>query len=393
MKHTIARIEACLTPLRHQVSRRIPVRSGWLAIALGLLLPFAAARAHHVEDVCMRSDGGSDNARVNIPVTVNLGLDAAGIQEGEAFGPWFSYTLTWTCIRTPMPDNKNSYKPDNDYFEVRTEIRPYSVKDKGGFLADPNFHVYQDGTQNFGFIAKFTQAIGGGPEQTTYLNTAVGTDVVTTFADGYARRHGDVSTFRLTLQVRLVKLHGTKTPPPNFDIIRVRFRSISRHPDATPNWTTQSSYLNRLNVAINDVGAACTTPAVNVPLGTADGGKLRNVNDAGPIQPFALRFENCPPYMGSVEYRFQSVPLQAISNGTLPLDPVLSTASGVGVQVLNADDTPLAFDDAYIPLTAYDAANPSPLYLVPMKARIIRTPGALQGGSVHAAMKMLVRYR
>jgi len=47
----------------------------------------------------------------------------------------------------------------------------------------------------------------------------------------------------------------------------------------------------------------------------------------------------------------------------------------------------------FISLDDYDAANPSAVYLVPMKARIIRTDGKLQGGSVHAAMKMVVRYR
>jgi len=59
------------------------------------------------------------------------------------------------------------------------------------------------------------------------------------------------------------------------------------------------------------------------------------------------------------------------------------------VHVLNADGAPLAFDDTFIPLAAYDAMNPLPVYLVPMKSRIIRTTGALQGGKVHAAMKMV----
>jgi len=364
-----------------------------LFVALTGLLPFAAVQAHHVEDVCTRSDSKGLGTAITIPITASIGRDA---QVGDAIGPWSGYSVTWTCIRTaiPAPPDKHAYQPPNDNFEVRTEIFPIGMVDKGSFPADPSFRIYGYGSYNIGLIARVTQEVEGGPEQTTHINhLPVGTSFVTNLADGSARKHGDISKFHLRLEVRLVKLAGVKIPT-NYTAHRftINFKSISRHPGAAPYWKHHSSYVNHVKSTMHNLNAACATPDVHVPLGDAHGGNLVNVNDAGPITAFNLRFENCPAYMGSVAYRFQSVPLQAISNGTLPLDP-LSTASGVGVQVLDASDTPLAFDNTFIPLTTYDAANPEPVYLVPIKARIIRTPGALQGGSVHASMKMVTRYR
>jgi len=348
---------------------------------------------HHVEDFCTRSDSGNLLGQaITIPITLNIGRD---VQAGEAFGPWFRHEITWTCMRTAVPNNEHAFRPPDDRFEVKTDILPLNTVDQGAFPADPNFRVYGYPGYNIGLIAKVTQGIAGGPEQTTYVNTVPGGYITTTFEDGFARQHGDISRFHLTLEVRLVKLKGLKIPESFLLMpIIVNFFSISRHPGALPYWKHNSHYYNYLKTTISNVNAACTTPNIDVPLGDAHGGNLRNADDTGPTKEFNLRFENCPAYMRSVAYRFQSASVSphAISNGTLPLDPV-STASGVGVQVLHADDTPLAFSTTFIPLADYDPQNPSPVYLVPMKARIIRTDGELKGGSVHAAMKMVVRYR
>jgi len=364
-----------------------------LLTVLAALLPLAV-QAHHVEDFCTRSDSGNLLGEpVIIPITLNIGRD---VQDGEAFGPWFKHEITWTCMRTaiPAPPIPGAYQPPDDYFEVKTDVLPLNTIDKGPLHADPNFRVYAYPGYNIGLIAKVTQGITGGPEQTTYVNTVPGGYITTQFKDSFARNHGDITRFRLALEVRLVKLQGVKIPE-NFLFMPliVNFFGTSRHPGAAPAWKHNSHYFNYLKTTIHNVSATCTTPDVHVQLGDAHSGNLRNVNDHGPTTEFNLRFENCPAYMSSVAYRFQPVSPQAISNGTLPLDQSLSTASGVGVQVLRADDTPLAFSTTFISLDDYDAVNPSVVYLVPMKARIIRTDGKLQGGSVHAAMKMLVRYR
>jgi len=379
--------------MRHTMKHRITLFRT-LFVALTGLLPFAAVQAHHVEDFCTRSDGKGWGSVITIPITASIGRDA---QVGDAIGPWSGYSVTWTCIRTaiPAPPDIHAYQPPNDNFEVRTEIMPVGMVDKGSFPADPSFRIYGYAGYNIGIIARVIQEVEGGTSaETNFNHLPVGTFFVTNLADGSARKHGDISKFHLRLEVRLVKLEGVKIPT-NYNVHRftINFKSISRHPGLAPYWKHHSHYFTHVNSTMHNLNAACETPDVHVDLGTAHGGNLANVNDAGPITEFNLRFENCPAYIGSVAYRFQSVPLQAISNGTLPLDPVLSTASGVGVQVLNADDTPLVFNDTFIPLTAYNAASPDPVYLIPIKARIIRTPGTLQGGSVHASMRMVTRYR
>jgi len=63
--------------------------------------------------------------------------------------------------------------------------------------------------------------------------------------------------------------------------------------------------------------------------------------------------------------------------------------------VLLADGiTPISFNQPY-PLTAYDPAHTQPgtVYHVPLHARIVRTDGALAGGTVQAAMKILTTYK
>jgi len=402
MKHMTAFIRVVLTLLRHASLRRMYLQSALLAVLSGLLWPLAAVHAHTAEDVCTRSP--ASNQTLNLNMIVNIGRDA---QINDAIGPWFSYpTFTWTCKRHNL---SATFVPPGDRYEVKTDIGPDPAGVTLGSMINvdgQNYQVYRlthtsVGPNRFGYIARIKREfVGGSGPDTDFVPitaTGVGTpDAITIAHDGGPRAHGETFQFRITLQLRLVKLHDVFVTGLRYDhflFLPMYFYTLTRTDHDAQYWKPQVLSRNRLKINIKGVHAACTTPQVDVPLGDAHSGNLQSVGDAGPIKDFNLRFENCPAYMHSVAYRFQSMPLQAISNGTLPLDPVLSTASGVGVQVLNADETPLAFNNTFIPLTDYDAMSPSPVYLVPMKARIIRMAGALQGGSVHAAMKMLVRYQ
>jgi len=91
-----------------------------LVLAAAGLLPMAV-HAHHIGDVCTRSDGLSINQVVKIKITTTLGRN---VQDGEAYGPWVAYPLTWTCTRTPS-HKKHHIAPD--YFEGKTEVYPYGV--------------------------------------------------------------------------------------------------------------------------------------------------------------------------------------------------------------------------------------------------------------------------
>jgi len=398
MKYMITFIRFVLSLLRPAFLWSTGLRLALLTALPGLLCPLTVAYAHTAQDLCTRNPSGNQIQNI----IVNIGRDA---QINQPIGPWFQLPVfTWTCTRHSAPP---TFAPVGDRYEVRTKIGPdlAGVSLGNSISVDgQNYQVYRlihpaVVADKLGYIARIKREFvgSGGPDTDFVPMTSTNLHAPESILDAYdggPRSHGEQFQFRITLQVRLVKLHANMAGViyNSFLYMPMYFYTLTRVDHGT-HWKAQKLFRNSLNVTIKSLNAACTTPKINVPLGDAHGGNLRNINDTGPTTAFNLRFENCPAYMSSVAYRFHSIPQQAIANGILPLDPILSTASGVGVQVLNADDTPLAFNNTFIPLAAYDAFNPDPLYLVPMKARIIRTSGTLQGGDVHAVMKMVVRYR
>jgi len=362
-----------------------------LALVLAGLLPLGASHAHHVEDRCKRSDNKPLGLEIDIPITANIGRDVA---EGEAYGPWFSSSITWICTRTavPAPPDKHAFQPPNDKFQARTDVYAHYTEDKGIFPADPSFRVYRYPGTNIGFIARVRQGMEGDPMDPQPLNGTLGAFMTTTFEDSFARQHGSVSKFHLTLEVRLVKLQGVWIQHARFTPFVVNFWSTDWHPGGPPYWIHRSHIYHYLKTTISNIAAACKTPAQTVDLGTTYTASLQGPHGAGPATDFSLPFENCPLYMASVAYKFHPVPKQTIIDGILPLVERPDSATGVGVQVLQPDGTPLAFDTS-LPLTDYDPNTPVPLYTAPLKARIVRTHNSLSSGSVQALMEMEVTYK
>jgi len=366
-----------------------------LALMLAALLPMSAVQANHFEDNCTRSDGKPIGTPIHLYATINIGRD---VQVGEAYGPWISHEVIFTCTRTPVLHAGSTWQPANDYFEVKTA---WTATDADNnipplFAADPNYRVYR--SYGVGFIARMTEYIEGHPPQTTPFNKVVGAYTTTTFTDNYARQANDVSRFHRRLEIRLVKLAANPGPTHLFYPVTAKFFTQTRKPPKhghgtdTTVWKQHPDYTYYLNTTRNSIAAACITPNVNVPLGTTYTASLQN-GGAGPLKDFSLRFEQCPQGLTAIDYRLRAVPQQPVTSGVLPLVAQPESASGVGVQVLEADGaTPVTFD-AWRHLNAYDPTQPDATYEVPLKARIKRTSGTLEGGQVKALMEMEVKYK
>jgi len=369
------------------------------ALALAALATLAATPAHanHLEDVCTRSDSpAAPDLLVHIPATIDaIGRD---VQIGEAYGPWFSYTITWTCQRKAVFHPGASFNVVDDYFEARTRYYPEGGYSPGMLAADPSFRVYRHG--DLGFIVRITQQIDDQPAQITPLTAQPSSVTTTAFKGNQARQPGDTSKFHFTVEVRLVKV--APIPPlhalplvifNNFDTLN---RELYANGSSYKYWIQRSHVPYLLKASINHVQGACQTPDQTVLLGDALIGSQPAASALGPLTGFNLRFEKCPPHLGSIDYQLQPVHgLAGSPAGTLRPDPATSTATGAGVQVLLEDGiTPITFNHSY-PLTAYDPHNTTPgtVYLVPLQARIVRTDGALTGGTVEAAMKIVATYR
>jgi len=372
-----------------------------LVLASAGLLP-VSVQAHYILDECLRNPGSANESVMFPDITLNSGRD---VPVGEAFGPWFTHTLTWTCTRT-LDHHPVFWRP-NDYFHAKTWVYATGVEDRGLYAADPSFRVYSFGAYNVGFIVQVIQRVKNGETHTLTLNTPVGNywDNEQYLKGSVARQVGDVSEFQLELKIRLVKLDGPPLPAPtatvHFTPLHVDFFSSMYHKDNDILlWKHHSAYYYSLTTTVKQIAATCKTFGGNtikdqtVQLGTVPAHTL--INDGfGPDTGFKLRFQECPPGMTDIRYEFQPLPA-----GTTPVNGILlqmatgtAAASGVGVQVRDENNQPLNFNQP-LSLTAYDPNASSPAdYVVPLKARIIRTGATVSGGSVEAAMNVTVTYK
>jgi len=361
-----------------------------LPLLLPLLLP-RIAHAHFAEDICTRNPVGTQTLSAN----VNVGQDAA---VNDVIGPWFQFPVyTWTCKRSKTP----GYQPANDRHAARLNVTPDAAGLAAGSTINvdgENYQVYIL-AQKIGYIARIQRQMLDDPAPAPFTPLTVKpgqSDIQDSFSGG-PRETRQSFQFRITLQIRFVKIRADMTASNSnynyFLWLPLRFYTRTYTPVGNA-WVMRPLYRNRLNVRILSTNAACVTPAQTVDLGKVHSHNLKNPWDTGSTTEFSLKFNQCPPSMGVIKYQFQPVPAQTISDGVLPLIPP-SDATGVGVQVLAADRSPLPFNAPPMELTAYrdTALNPLPTYEIPLKAHIIRLPGQLGSGHVHAAMRMVVRYQ
>jgi len=234
--------------------------------AAGWWLSATPAHANHLEDVCTRSDSGQ-NLYQHIYIPVNISHIGRDVKEGDAYGPWFKHSITWTCTRKAELHPGHSFQPDDDYFEVQTRYYPDGAVQLGSLLAaDPSYRVYQYGL-HLGFIARITQHIDGQTPQTTPVNTSStgGAATITTkFKGSTTRQVGDVSKFHFTLEVRLVKQKEPilKQAVLLFIVNNVDTTNCYKHHGHhdTINWVARTHMYNQLDISQQDVQGACTTP-------------------------------------------------------------------------------------------------------------------------------------
>jgi len=364
-----------------------------LALAAGLL-PMAAVQANHFYDKCTRSDGQPIGSSITIQTAATID---PSIKEGEAYGPWLSHEVTFTCTRTPELHAGSTFQPNQDYFEVKTTWAATDAVDRGVFAADPNYHVYS--SYGIGFIARITEHIDGQPPQTTPFNKSIGSYTTTIFTGTYARQAGDVSKFHRKLEIRLVRLKEKPTTPHIFYPVSTNFYTKTRHEHKNAHtWLHNSAYAYYLKTAINQIVGTCKTvngstiAPQTVQLGRVHTNDIPDIGDAGPMTAFDLHFLECPKGLKSINYTFEPLPA-----GTSPVNGILpqrlaAAATGVGVQVLDGSGQPIVFNTP-ITLAAYDKHHPDPDYVVPLKARIIRTDSTANAGKLEAAMNVVVTYK
>lgn len=136
-------------------------------------------------------------------------------------------------------------------------------------------------------------------------------------------------------------------------------------------------------------GSICSisTSNVAVPLGTWQASAFGGVGSGTTPASFNIQLANCP---GTVKYQID--PATSVVPGTPQLNTVAtlnaaSTATGVGVQLLDGSGTPLALG------TPFALGGSMANRTIPLKARYYQTGGTVGAGSANAAMTFTITYQ
>jgi len=181
----------------------------------------------------------------------------------------------------------------------------------------------------------------------------------------------------IQVQIRMIKTSAfwpTNGATVNFAAI---ISSIQIPADTSHTFTGRANV--NFQVSTPQPPTTCTTPSLAgsgniVPLGN----DIAYANFTGPgtatsSVPFTLRVQCNAGSSPTVRYRFLACTTcnTPPNNSTLPMGTG-ATASGIGVQILNNNSTPLAFNINFN-LTGYAPNTGNKQYNIPLRARVIQT--------------------
>ncbi|MFK2932007.1 type 1 fimbrial protein [Dyella agri] len=137
---------------------------------------------------------------------------------------------------------------------------------------------------------------------------------------------------------------------------------------------------------------ACETPDVMVRLGSHLPSEMPAIGTTTQAVGFDISLNNCPAGLGRIQYRLDpTTAVLSAADSVIALDGS-SSASGVGVQLLNDDGTTafqLGKDQTF---SDYDPSSGGS-YVIPLKARYYRVGGAIAGGAANTSVTVTMQYQ
>lgn len=137
---------------------------------------------------------------------------------------------------------------------------------------------------------------------------------------------------------------------------------------------------------------ACQTPDVQVPLGKWPQTTFTGIGSTSGTKPVNLNLNSCPPGLNSITYRID--PVTAVVNAAksvVALD-ASSSATGVGVQLLDGTGTQPFPLQTWTTFTGYDAATGGD-YTIPLNARYYQTAATVTTGMANSSMTFTMQYQ
>lgn len=154
-----------------------------------------------------------------------------------------------------------------------------------------------------------------------------------------------------------------------------------------------SSYVTFALVGTTAVTAlTCVTPNVSVSLGQHRTAEFSGTGSRTPATAFNLNFNACPAGMNTIKYEIDPVTtiVAGTGNSVVTLDSG-STATGIGLQLLDGNNNPFALGTP-VTLAVYNSATGGD-YQIPLKAAYYQTGATIGAGSANTEMTFTLTYQ
>lgn len=356
-------------------------------------------------------DGAVDCSRTSgyyqyyASAVVNLGRD---VSKGDPIGDWLSTASdnVWTCtLGSNFITSATIYMRAAVYVPYAQSTALPSVTVDG-----ETYNVYLPmsvSTRGYGLIYRYRYG---------YLGQMSSWTPVTAKSVTYPYKNpneiltipNDATTspfpINLQAQARLIKIDDRVITAANATISAqdtLYFRNAISLTTTVPNSNsaTQDSgsgyyMISRFsggNITINTDPGTCITPNVTVDLNETAASVFTGIGSTGARKSFNLNFNQCPPGYNSIGYQIS--PTTSILNSSQGVAAMnaISSAAGLGIQILNNNDEPIIFNTIYN-LSEYDpkvTAN----YIVPLKVGLYQTETKVSPGTVSGTFTYTLNYK
>ncbi|MDF3833199.1 fimbrial protein [Cupriavidus basilensis] len=170
---------------------------------------------------------------------------------------------------------------------------------------------------------------------------------------------------------------------------------MAEFPSGTPNGPVSSVTYQLPVTAFTGnsifIVPACTTPSIPVDLRSHRSSEFSGPNTVTSSVNFDLALNNCPAGMKAIQYQVDAVtPIISSVNSVVALDGT-STATGVGVQLLDGSGAAFQLGRAQT-FNGYNSTTGGS-YTIPFRARYIQTGSTVGPGRANSVMTFTMTYQ
>ena len=356
-------------------------------LAFMLSAPGAVLADGHLAN-CVRGYSGSANDPLYMyqlfpTTTVSVGRDAVA---GDVIGPWltaFAPTAWFCTVKDSVP------------YQMTVQSAPRFPRISASVEHDgQTYSSYNTSDPSIGYIARWRYMVDGRVSGWTPLTVPKGEHQTPAHSFTMDHTKGQMYILGVETQIKFVKRvahipSGFQNKA--FDPIDVQHHQFSLGGGMSSGTGTYriSQYLAKFVTFL--AGGTCTTPDVNVDLGTVPNASFSGVGTTAALKTFELSLQNCPSGLDAIGYKFgATTSVVDASNGVVAADSS-ATTRGIGVAFLDEFDSPLQFGHLY-PLSTYDTESGGS-YTVPLKTGLYQTDSVIRGGTIKSAITFTLDYK